>query len=362
MGDVYPTVRLAAAQAASVWLNREATVQKACSLIEEAGRNGAQIVAFPEGYLPGFPDWFNWYMPRSPESIHFSKELIKNAIEVPSPATEELCAAARRAGVYVVMGMNERDPGAMGSLYNALLFIDPEGEILGVHRKIVPTSTERLIHWFGDGTSLRTYETPHGALGGLICGENTNSLARFALLAQQERVHVAAWPAFAIRQQRTSHEGIDIRVRYHAFEGRIFVISAASVLTDDYMDALGLTAAQREELAFRGGHSGIVGPSGNYIAGPVDDTEQIVYADADMEDVIEGKLTHDLTGHYNRFDLFTLLMKQAPREALRIEKENDSDGFEAEAALVRIRAASRDAQSQAVAGAAQRPAGEGEGT
>ena len=196
MGDVYPKVKLAAAQAAPVWLNREATVQKACSLIEEAGRNGAQIVAFPEGYLPGFPDWFNWYMPRSPESIRFSKELIKNAIEVPSPATDELCAAARRAGTYVVMGMNERDPGTMGSLFNALLFISPEGEILGVHRKIVPTSTERLIHWFGDGTSLRTYETPYGALGGLICGENTNSLARFALLAQQERVHVAAWPAW----------------------------------------------------------------------------------------------------------------------------------------------------------------------
>ena len=186
MGDVYPKVKLAAAQAAPVWLNREATVQKACSLIEEAGRNGAQIVAFPEGYLPGFPDWFNWYMPRSPESIRFSKELIKNAIEVPSPATDELCAAARRAGVYVVMGMNERDPGTMGSLFNALLFISPEGEILGVHRKIVPTSTERLIHWFGDGTSLRTYETPYGALGGLICGENTNSLARFALLAQHD--------------------------------------------------------------------------------------------------------------------------------------------------------------------------------
>lgn len=340
MGDVYPDVRVAAVQAAPVWLNREATVDKTCRLIEEAGRNGAQVVAFPEGFLPGYPDWFHWYMPRSPESIRFSKELIKNAIEVPSPATEALCAAARRAGTYAVIGMNEREPKAMGSLYNALLFISPEGWILGVHRKIVPTVAERIIHSYGDGSSIRTYDTPYGAIGGLICGENTNSLARFALLAQHERIHIASWPAFASTHQRTAFDSMDIRVRYHAFEGRIFVISAATVLTDDYIKALGLSEEQKAAIAFRGGHSGILGPGGKYIAGPADDTEQILYADADMDRVVEGKLIHDLTGHYNRFDVFTLLMKRVPRQALRIEEaEQGAEQHEAtpEQGLVKVR-------------------------
>lgn len=184
------------------------------------------------------------------------------------------------------------------------------------------------------------YDTPYGAIGGLICGENTNSLARFALLAQHERIHIASWPAFASIHQRTAFDSMDIRVRYHAFEGRIFVISAATVLTDDCIKALGLSAEQKATITFRGGHSGIVGPKGNYIAGPADDTEQILYADADMERVIEGKLIHDLTGHYNRFDVFTLLMKRAPRQALQIEETEQSDEqheFTPEQALVKVR-------------------------
>ena len=320
MGDEYPVARLAAVQAAPVWLDREATVDKACRLIEEAGGNGAEVIAFPEGFLPGFPDWYNWFMPRSAESLHFSKQLIKNAVEVPSAATEAICAAARRAHAYVVIGINEREPGAMGSIYNSLLFVDPDGRIMGVHRKLVPTITERLIHAYGDGSSVRTYDTPLGAVGGLICGENTNSLARFALLAQGERIHVASWPAFTAAN-RNHHESVDIRVRYHALEGRVFVISAAGVLDDACIEAIGLDAEQRRTLDCRGGHSGILGPDGQFIVGPADDSEQILYADADMDRIIEGKLSHDLTGHYNRFDIFTLNMKTVPREALHRDGE-----------------------------------------
>lgn len=317
MGDQYSTVKLAAVQAAPVWLDRDATVAKACALIEEAGANGAEVIGFPECFLPGFPDWYHFYMPCSPQSLRFAKELVKNAIEVPSPATEAVCEAARRANAYVVIGMNERERGAMGSLYNAQLFIDPSGEILGVHRKLVPTLTERLIHAYSDGSSVRTYKTPHGAIGGLICGENTNSLARFALLAQSERLHVASWPAFTQgTAERSNFDGIDIRMRYHAFEGRVFIISAAGVLDDACLDAMELDDAQRATMTSRGGHSGILGPNGQYIVGPADDTEQILYADADLEEIIEGKLSHDLTGHYNRFDVFTLMMKSVPREAL----------------------------------------------
>jgi aliphatic nitrilase len=179
----------------------------------------------------------------------------------------------------------------------------------------MPTLTERLVHQAGDGSSVRTYPTPFGALGGLICGEKTNSLARFALLAQHERMHVASWPAFI--GGKKSAEAIDIRVRYHAFEGRVFVISACGVLDDACLDAMGVDAAQRAALPSRGGHSGILGPDGSYISGPIGDTEQIVYGDADFEKIIEGKQSHDLTGHYNRFDVFTLQMRVPRREALQ---------------------------------------------
>jgi aliphatic nitrilase len=171
------------------------------------------------------------------------------------------------------------------------------------------------VHGIGDGSSLRTYPTPYGAVGGLICGENTNSLARFALLAQQERVHVASWPAFT--QGKRNFDTIDIRVKYHAFEGRVFVISACGILDDACLDAIGLTAEQKAALPCRGGHSGILGPDGNYLAGPVDDSAQIVFADADFERIVEGKLLQDITGHYNRFDIFTLEVKPAKREPLR---------------------------------------------
>lgn len=325
MGDTYPQVRLAAVQAAPVWLDREATVAKACRLIEEAADNGAKIIGFPEGFIPGFPDWYHWFMPRSAEALGFNKTLFKNAVEIPGTAVDAIGAAARRAHAHVVIGANERDKGTMGTLYNSQLFFGPDGALLGVHRKLMPTFTERLVHNSGDGSSMRTYATPFGAIGGLICGENTNSLARFALLAQHERIHVASWPAFILGQR--NFNAIDIRVKYHAFEGRVFVISACGILDDACLDAMGLSESQREAMPCRGGHSGILGPDGNYLAGPADDTAQIVYAEADLDKVIEGKLSHDLTGHYNRFDVFTLQVRASPRRSLQmsaIETEGNS--------------------------------------
>jgi nitrilase len=172
------------------------------------------------------------------------------------------------------------------------------------------------VHAWGDGSSLRTYDTPAGPIGGLICGEHTNSFPRLALLLQGERIHVAAWPAFTAASA-SGPDGIDIRVRYHAFEGRVFVISAAGVLDDDTIERLGLDAGQRAMIVSRGGHSGIVGPQGRYLAGPAGEEETILYADADLGEIVAGKLKQDVTGHYNRFDLFTLEVRRSPREPLR---------------------------------------------
>ncbi|MBI4634126.1 MAG: carbon-nitrogen hydrolase family protein [Deltaproteobacteria bacterium] len=317
MGDTYPVVRLAAAQAAPVFLNREATVAKACQLIIEAGKNGAKIIGFPECYIPAFPHWFEFYRRDHAKVRHFYKELFKNSVVIPSPATDDLCAAAKEAGITVVMGVNEKGAGTMGTMYNTQLFISSEGKILGKHRKIVPTLTERLVHGQGDGSTLNVFPTEFGEVGGLICGENTNSLARYALIAKGEKVHVASWPAFPTKPKHL--ENIDTRVRYHAYEAKNFVISATSIFSEEMKDIIGIDPKDRDSFVGDGGHSGIVGPEGDYIAGPVTG-ECIVYADADFEQMIEGKMTHDTIGHYNRFDIFKFTLNEEELTPLRKEK------------------------------------------
>ncbi|CAM5193251.1 Nitrilase [Castellaniella defragrans] len=318
-GDKFGLFRLAAVQASSVFLNRDATVDKACHLIDEAGAQGAQIIGFPEGFIPGHPLWYGHYLADCPESRELECSLFANAVDVPGPATDKIGQAARRAGAYVVIGVCERVPGTLGTLYNSQLFFGPDGSLLGTHRKLVPTGTERLVHARGDGSSLRTYETPAGPIGGLICGENTNSFPRLALLLQGERIHVASWPPF-ILTENSGNSGIDLRVRYHAFEGKTFVISAAGVADDDMLVKMGIDPQAFGVEASRGGHSGIVGPQGEYIAGPADDrTEMILYADADLNQIVKRKVQMDVTGHYNRLDIFSLVVRPNRVEPFRCE-------------------------------------------
>jgi len=304
-GDSFPKFKAAAVQAEPVPLNREATVDKACSLIEEAGRNGAKIIAFPEGFISGHPDWLYFYPPDEAMK-RFYRDFFKNSVEVPSPATDQLGRAAQRAGAYIAIGINERVHGNMGSLFNSILFLGPEGHVLGVHRKLVPTTTERLVFSAGDGSTLDIYQTPYGELGGLMCGENTNSLAKFALLAQGEKIHTAHWPAYPSEYNRAGIDGVDIRIRYHAYEGKCFVLSSSAVFGDDSIGRLCVTE-QARSLALKGNAvSGIVNPYGKYIGGPLRGDEGIVYADIDLEVMIDAKTLHDVVGHYNRFDVLSL--------------------------------------------------------
>lgn len=304
-GDSFPKFRAAAIQAEPVPLDREATVHKACSLIEEAGRNGAKIIALPEGFIPGHPDWLYFYPPDEAMK-RFYRDFFKNSVEVPSAATDQLGRAAKRAEAYVAIGINERVPGNMGSLFNSILFLGPQGNVLGVHRKLVPTTTERLVLSAGDGTTLNVYPTPYGELGGLMCGENTNSLAKFALLAQGEKIHTAHWPAYPSEYNRAGIDGVDIRIRYHAYEGKCFVISSSSVFGDDSIKRLCVTEQARSLVIKGNAVSGIVNPYGKYIGGPLRGEEGIVYADIDLELMIDAKTLHDVVGHYNRFDVLSL--------------------------------------------------------
>ena len=219
--------KVAAVQAAPVFLDREATVEKACGLIAQAGENGARLVTFPEAFIPAYPDWV-WAVPAGEAGTHADlyAELVANSVDIPGPATDRLCEAAAQAGVYVVMGLNERNVEASGSsLYNTLLYIDDQGKIMGKHRKLVPTGGERLVWAQGDGSTLGVYDTALGKLGGLICWENYMPLARFAMYAWGVQIYIAATWARGEPWLST--------IRHIAKEGGVYVISVCIAMRKD---------------------------------------------------------------------------------------------------------------------------------
>lgn len=308
----YPSYRAAAVQAAPVFLDTEATVAKACALIAEASAAGARLIVFPEVFVPGYPYW-NWTMTPVQGSPWF-EQLYRASIDIPGPEVAALAEAACAAEATVVIGVNERDPFSMGTLYNSLVFLGPDGALLGVHRKLVPTWAEKLTWAGGDGSSLRVYDTPVGRLGGLACGENTNTLARFTLLAQGENIHTANYIALPTAPADYDMvEAIKVRSAAHSFEGKVFSVVACAAITPEIIDAVAhndeaRTMLQRPHSAF----SGIFGPDGRLISEPLIDVEGIVYADIDLAKCIQPKQMHDIIGHYNRFDIFQLHVNRQP--------------------------------------------------
>jgi aliphatic nitrilase len=304
--------KAASVHASPVYLDLDATVEKACMLIEEASANGAKLIVFPEAYIPGYPYWIWTHTPRNGAPL-FAK-LFKNAVEIPGTATNKLGAAAKRAGSFVVMGMSERSGG---SLYNTLLYFDDHGEIIGKHRKLQPTMAERIIWGRGDGANLKVYDTPLGKIGGLICWEHTMDLARFALISQGEEVHISAYPGISALKH-DPQSGIfdnvaDAAIRHHALCAQCFVICAMTPIAQDTLEAVGL-ADQPDMMRTGGGMSGIVGPNGQYIIGPHKGSEEkILYADIDQDERIFIKYACDPIGHYGRPDALRLKFNNSPQ-------------------------------------------------
>jgi len=302
---------VAAAQMAPVFLDRDATVEKTCRAMVEAGRNGAQLVAFPETFVPGYPYWALVLDPLS--TRHWNRRLFEQSVEIPSPATEALCGAAREAGVYAVVGLDEREGG---TLYNTQLFIGPGGEIVGRRRKLVPTSQERMVWGRGDGRDLSIFDTPHGKLGALICYEHSNALYRYALIAQGEEIHVANWPGGL----PWINGIIDAAIRHYAFEAQAFVVNSTAVLTEEIIAALG-SGGSVGRLKPGGGYSAIVAPTGRFLAGPVEDQETILYADCDFGLIADMKMIVDSAGHYARPDVVRLVVNRAAQRPLETTED-----------------------------------------
>ena len=233
MGDVYKPVRVAAVQAASVFLDREGSTEKACRLIREAGAQGARVIGFPESFIPAHPVWFHHHAATAGISNKLSVELFKNSVEVPGAETEALCAAARDVNAYVVIGVCEKLPSTLGTLFNTQLYIGPDGSLIRKHQKIMPTVGERLVHTGGHGDTFGAFATEFGPASGLICGENSNPLAVFALIAEGTRIHVMSWPNHFPTSGDPLRNRVAIDSQAFAQMSKAFVISACGTVDED---------------------------------------------------------------------------------------------------------------------------------
>ena len=301
--------KVAAVQAAPVFLDLEASLDKACRLIAEAGGQGARLIVFPEAFLSGYPDWVWTLPPRERAAIDaLYAELLESAVVVPGPATERLGRAAREAGAWVVIGASERNVEASGaSVYNALLFFDEQGRLAGKHRKLVPTGGERLMWAQGDGSTLRVYDTPFGRLGGLICWENYMPLARYAMYA---------WGAQILAAATWDHgEPWLSTLRHIGKEGRLFVIGCCQALRRDAIPERYEFKRHypAERTWINPGESAIADPDGKLIAGPLREQEGILYAEIDPKRLTGPKWMLDVAGHYARPDVFEFAVRRVPR-------------------------------------------------
>lgn len=294
--------KIAAVQAAPVFMDRDATVEKACELIGEAAREGARLVVFPETFIPSYPFWV-WAVPPKENRLltDLYAELLEQAVTIPDAATEQLAQAAKEAGVYLVMGLNERNAEASGaSLYNTLLYIDADGGVMGKHRKLVPTAPERMVWAQGEGAGLEVYDTALGKLSGLICWENYMPLARYALYAWGVQLYVA--PTWDYGEPWLSS------LRHIAKEGRMVVIGCCTAMrTADIPERYAFKRyyAEGPEWLNKGG-SAIVDPDGKFLAGPLEAEEGILYTNIDPRQLRGPKWKLDVAGHYARPDVFRL--------------------------------------------------------
>ena len=307
------TTKVAAAHAAPVYMNSAATVKKALSIIDEAARNGAELVVFPESFIPGFPVWAALWAPIY--NHEWFKKMVANSILVDGPEMAEIAAAAKRNGVFVSLGFSEASRVSVGCIWNSNVLIGDDGRILNHHRKLMPTFYEKMVWAPGDGHGLKVSDTRIGKIGALICGENTNPLARYSLAAQGEQIHISAWPAIWPTREPGIGKNFDnlaanrIRAGGASFEAKAFGVLCAGFMDRTMMDCLlegaDPQAAEVLEKTPRAATQ-FLDPTGATIGDTLQEEEGIAYATFDLDECIEPKQFHDIVGYYNRFDVFDL--------------------------------------------------------
>jgi len=307
-----PRFKAAAVHAAPVFLDRQATTAKAVALIREAAAAGAAIVAFPETFIPAFPVWAALWAPIDNHDLFV--RMADQSVLVDGPEVKAIRDEARARGILVSIGISEKSPVSVGGLWNSNLLIGEDGEILNHHRKLVPTFYEKLIWSAGDGAGLRVVDSQVGRVGQLICGENTNPLARYALMAQGEQFHISSWPP--VWPTRRPADGVNyhlaaatrIRASAHCFEAKVFGLVTAGVLDKaarDMLVARDSTAAAVLDSTPRAA-SFFIDPTGEQIGDSLCEDEGLLYAEIDLNRCVEPKQFHDVVGYYNRFDIFDL--------------------------------------------------------
>lgn len=295
------SLKVAIVQKSPEFFDLEKCLEKAVASIEEAAAEDCNLITFGETWLSGYPAFLDYcpeigYWDDAKMKKVFAR-IYKNSVKVDSKTTDVLCGKANQYGMSIVMGINEITDKSAGTIFNSILTINEHGEIANVHRKLMPTFTEKLLYGIGDGAGLNAVQTNWGKLGSLVCWEHWMPLTRQAMHLEGEDVHIACWP--------TVHERHQIASRQYAFEGRCFVIAVGQMMKQNQIPGeLKLPEKEENKWILNGG-SCIVGPNGNFVLEPQFNEEKMIYYTIEnLDQVIEERMTLDVTGHYNRNDVF----------------------------------------------------------
>ena len=311
-------LRIATIQAASVWLDIDGTIEKSIKLIEEAAANGAQLVAFPELWIPGYP-WFLYTKCCSEWPAMYLLKYHENSMHPNSDHMRRLQDAARKNHIAVAMGFSEKDGGTR---YMSNVLIGADGMIQGIRRKFKPTFVERTLFGEGDGSDFRVFDMGFGRVGMLNCWEHIQPLVKYTMNGLMEQIHIAAWPAITQPHVYAYSEAVtDTLTRAYALETQTFVLSSSHVVDQACQDLMAHTEKERNWIWTGGGTARIYSPDGTDLATPLaPDEEGILYADIDLSDILVAKATADQLGHYSKPSIFNLQVNNAPMDRITFSR------------------------------------------
>lgn len=318
MGISHPKFKAAVVQAAPAFLDLDAAIERTTSLIAEASAEGAQLIAFPETWIPGYP-WHIWLdSPAWAMAKGFVQRYFDNALKYGTPQAERIAAAAAAHKITVSLGFSERDGG---SLYISQWLIGPDGQTISRRRKLKPTHAERTVFGEGDGSDLSVHDTALGRIGSLCCWEHLQPLSKYAMYSQNEQIHIAAWPSYSLYQPFAYAMSPEVSVavsRVYAVEGQCFVLAPSATVSDAMIEELCDTPEKHHLLKAGGGRSAVYGPDGTLLTPEMPDTyDGLLYAELDLGVISIAKAAADPAGHYSRPDATRLLLNRTPAKRVQ---------------------------------------------